>query len=244
VPLDMALAGIEQRMMNAHCTITSAVTATRSMDLYQRLMRYASKFVGRDKDAAHEGAMAGVMAWLTDPSKPDEYFFVVSRNYIFDAHRNRRIRGEGESYSLDDEGNEPLVLKWAVYPATQELRLCAIECVDAIRLLSDKNASVLNLAAQEYDAKEICDTLRITYNEMRGRLAEGRKVLRQREGYEVEHKRGHRQFIGIRKQRGKWHAQIVNKHIGSFDTAAQAAAAYDMKAKEVFGAEARLNFPR
>jgi hypothetical protein len=62
-------------------------------------------------------------------------------------------------------------------------------------------------------------------------------------------KAGHPLFKGIHfeKQRQVWQAHITinykHRYLGSFETAEQAAVAYDTAARELFGQFARTNFP-
>jgi hypothetical protein len=52
-------------------------------------------------------------------------------------------------------------------------------------------------------------------------------------------------FIGVDfySRNGTWRARLSKKHIGEFDTAAEAARARDSVAKQVYGEWANLNFP-
>lgn len=55
-------------------------------------------------------------------------------------------------------------------------------------------------------------------------------------------------FKGVGQRAGRWRAQIrvegTPRHLGYFDTAEEAARAYDTAAREIAGEFARLNFPR
>ncbi len=55
-------------------------------------------------------------------------------------------------------------------------------------------------------------------------------------------------YKGVTRHRGRWRAVIYRKkkqfHLGYFDTEQAAARAYDLKAKELFGEFACLNFPK
>eukprot|EP01047_Picozoa_sp_COSAG01_P099216 COSAG01_NODE_29273_length_641_cov_1.178967_1_plen_74_part_01 len=54
--------------------------------------------------------------------------------------------------------------------------------------------------------------------------------------------------VSWHKQQGQWKAQIQHggrqQHLGRFTDEAEAARAYDVRARQLHGAAARLNFPR
>lgn len=51
-------------------------------------------------------------------------------------------------------------------------------------------------------------------------------------------------FRGVEKKpSGRWGVRIGRQHLGTYDTEAAAARAYDAKARELYGDQARLNFP-
>jgi len=51
-------------------------------------------------------------------------------------------------------------------------------------------------------------------------------------------------YKGVYLQSNRWIAQIRKQHIGCFNTAEEAARAYDIKAEEFYREFARLNFPK
>lgn len=75
-----------------------------------------------------------------------------------------------------------------------------------------------------------------------------RKATKQQNSFNVKKRKGLNRYKGVTAiPRGKFKARITlcyhNYHIGYFDTEEEAARAYDMKAKELFGEFAWLNFP-
>lgn len=48
--------------------------------------------------------------------------------------------------------------------------------------------------------------------------------------------------VGFHKKAGKWRAYIGKKHLGLFDKEIEAAKAYDLEAKNIYGSFAKLNF--
>jgi hypothetical protein len=49
-------------------------------------------------------------------------------------------------------------------------------------------------------------------------------------------------YKGVRLLYRKWYARIAGKHLGTFDTAEEAARAYDEAARRLFGINAACNF--
>lgn len=81
----------------------------------------------------------------------------------------------------------------------------------------------------------------IDRNKMNNQKSNLRQVIA-RQNIQNQAKRTSHPYKGIRLSAGgRWQARIAQKHIGTFDTAEQAAEAYDLHAKEIFGNSAFTN---
>lgn len=212
--------------------------------MYRRLFSLAFKKFKCDRDAAHDLAGDAVAKMLKEKVSDFSYGFSIVKNAVYTQSRDAR-RHKTYQFPVDQDG-KPVELSLRSDIADQDLRLVAVECVTAIDNLPGETAAVMRLVASEYTPDEIVEELNIPKTEVYWRTQLGRKLLRQRDGYELERKRGHHKYIGIRKDHRKWVAAIRKGddyyHLGYFDSAADAAKAYDEKAKEIFGAKAKLNF--
>lgn len=75
-----------------------------------------------------------------------------------------------------------------------------------------------------------------------------RLVTRSRQNQNRRKRDGHASsFTGVFTQRGRWFARITKdyqmRHLGTFASETEAARAYDAAAVDLFGDEAKLNFP-
>lgn len=212
--------------------------------MYRRLYSLAFKTYGCDREQAHDVAADAVCKMLEFGVDDFRYGFSIVKNAVRTGARNRKRR-KTYQFPVDEEG-EPMELKVAALFAHADETLMATECLNAIEALPDATRDVMRLVALEYTSDEIMLERGIPKSEVYWRTQLGRKLLRDRDGYELERKRGHHKYIGIRKDHRKWVAAIRKGdgyyHLGYFDTASDAAKAYDTKAAELFGPAAKLNF--
>lgn len=199
-----------------------------------------------DEDQAHDAATHAIIAGIEKKNFNPAYLAVATKNFVRADRRNRRTRNEDYRMLMDDDG-EAYDLKNYGLPASQEYRMFLNEVVSAIDELPDTAREVMRLTALDFSVDEIAERLSISKNDATNKQKYGRKLLRQKEGYGIVSKRGHSQYIGIRKKHRIWEASIRRGeeyfYLGHFATATDAALAYDAKAKELLGDEAKLNFP-
>lgn len=217
--------------------------------LYKRLFTFALKKMRCERDDALDAASAGICAALEHGCVEWHYAVVCTKNYVQTQRRNRYRRNEDyvQSHHEDGEDEESIEEKRNFIHAGQLLALEANECITAISALPGATRDVMRLVALGNEPDEIAKELTLPKPEVYWRTRVGRQLLRQRDGYELERKRGHHKYIGIRKECRRWNASFRHGDdsywLGTFATAAEAAKAYDAKAKEILGAEAKLNFP-
>lgn len=119
----------------------------------------------------------------------------------------------------------------------------ALATIDA---LPEPTRGLMRLMATEHTQQEAAAIMGLPIEEVRWRIALGRKKLREAMGRALG-VRGHPHFVGVRKDCRKWVASIRQGrryyHLGYYDTDELAAYAYDLKARELGVPEAKLNFP-
>lgn len=212
--------------------------------MYRRLFSLAFKRFDCDREQAHDLAADAVCSMIRVGVDDFKYGFSIVKNAVRTDLRDRKRR-KTYQFPVDEEG-EPMELKLAAHLADADQVLIAGECLTAIENLPSGTREVMRLVAMEYSPDEIMADRGIPKSEVYWRTQLGRKLLRERDGYELERKRGHHKYIGIRKDHRKWVAAIRQGenyfHLGYFETASDAAKAYDAKARDLFGATAKLNF--
>lgn len=212
--------------------------------MYRRLYSLAYKVFGCDREQSHDIAADAICSMISLGVHDFKYGFSIVKNAVRTDVRNRKRR-KTYQFPVDEEG-EPMELKIAAKIADADQVLIATECLNAIENLPDGTREVMRLVAMECTPDEIVADRGIPKSEVYWRTQLGRKLLRDRDGYELERKRGHHKYIGIRKDCRKWVAAIRQGenyyHLGYFPSASDAAKAYDTKAKELFGTSAKLNF--
>lgn len=212
--------------------------------MYRRLFSLAFKRFGCDRDDAHDVASYAICEMIQEGTDDFNYGFTVAKNKALRNVRTRKRHRTGQ-FPVDGDG-EPVELNLDSGIASADLSLIASECLTAIENLPDSTRHVMRLVALGYEPDEIASELLMPKKDVYWRTQHGRNLLRQRAGYELERKRGHYKFIGIRKDHNRWSASLRSgddyHHLGYFGTASEAAKAYDAKAKEIHGDKAKLNF--
>lgn len=224
------------------------------MRLHNKLRLYVlRKCRGVSNDLAEDAASDAICGAIAANSVNWSYCARSAYNYVLQHWRNRATRNE--NYSLpEDENGMPIEPPSAAVRPLQHIRITATECAVAIGELTQELRDVMIYAAKEYSIEEIASVLDIRPDVVRARLLNARRILRERDFYEIGRERGHHKYIGIRKRHHIWEARIKNgnknEHIGFFDTAIEAAVAFDVRARELMqfdtasktGPKRKLNF--
>jgi DNA-directed RNA polymerase specialized sigma24 family protein len=170
------------------------------------------------------------------------YASVALLNLIKELRRNAARREVNLPNKPDDEIAE---LRRGC-PASQDMIVALSDVQRGFDLLPVMSRKVMTYTAIGCEVKEIADLCDIPVSEVYWRTRVSRKILREK-GFWDEEKAFKSDYIGIKKECRKWLTAIrvggKYKHLGSFDTASDAAKAYDAAAREAYGAKAKLNFP-
>lgn len=213
--------------------------------MYTSLKRYALASFKCAPDLAEDLAAEVIANCLAADIFRADYCFAAIRNQYFRYWRDRRTRNEDYAPPLDDEGQPIEFVTPGILPG-QENHILATECAIAIGQMPAELRDVMVLVAQEYEDAEICDMLGLTSEALKRRKAAARSLLRNRDAYEIERKKGHHRYIGIRKRGRIWEARVKSGNaeeiVGYYKSAAEAAKAYDARNKELKGTDASLNF--
>lgn len=217
-----------------------------TMELFNRLYKRAVHRFRCSHDLAEDAASHAICSGLAAGNLNYGYLATAVRNFLYAYWRDRATRNENYALPVNEEG-EPMEPMMSATRPCQHIRIEAMECALAIESLPARVRPTMRLVAQDYTADEIANALELPKSEIVWQTKYGRKILRQRDGYEIERKRGHHQFIGIRRKHRVWEATFRagnnDIYLGHFKTAAEAAKAYDDKARELLGDAAKLNFP-
>ena len=210
------------------------------MELRKRLIRFAVAKFRCSEDVAEDMASETITNALALNVLSEAYCLTAMKNNVLHYYRDRRTRNEDYAPLLDEKGEVVEFANSATRP-NQEIRLIASECAEAIGNLPDDLKQVMQYAAQQYSVEEIAELLDIAPVMVKNRLAYARRLLRDRAGYEIERKKGHHKFIGIRKRHHIWEARIKigesDTIIGYYNTASEAAKAFEARAIEIRGAD-------
>lgn len=202
----------------------------RVWDAYRSLMRMALKILKLTEDEAHDCAAHAIEVGVERRCFDLPFLYTVMRNrMLVDKFRRNNVSTGID----DDEFNE---IAGYTLP-TQQINLEIGACLSAIKAMPLDMGEVIRLSAMEYEAKEISALLHLSIGKVEKLRRAGRQLLREKHLYEIERDNGHCRFIGIFRERRKWVAKIQNDnaaiYLGLFDTAAEAARAYDAEARQL-----------
>lgn len=220
-------------------------TAKDAASLLERLRLFAIKWRFSEEDAFDLASGAWLSAYLA--GVPEwHYASACLKNAALQERRNRRRRNLDYQWTFLEGESEPEEIRRLATPATQQIGLELSDVRRAIEAMQEPTRTIMGLVAEEYTQEEVATETGIDIKEVRWRIAYARKGLREA-GHREQAQRGHRRFVGIRKDCRKWSAQIRQGadyyHLGYFDTDEQAARAYDEKARFLGLPEEGLNFP-
>lgn len=212
--------------------------------MYRRLWSLAYKTFKCDRDEAHDFAADAICEMVNAETDDFNFGFTVLKNAVISRRRDQKRRNTWQ-FPVDADG-APRDLDLTASFADADLSLVCAECIEAIRSLPGKTKDVMQLVALGYESDEIAERLDMPKSDVYWRTGMARKILRDRDFYGVARKRGHHKYIGIRKDHHRWSAACRKAdqwhYLGYFATAAEAAKAYDAKARELFGTDAKVNF--
>lgn len=221
------------------------MSGNQIMEMRRILVGWSVRHFKITQDLAEDAVSHAICGALEMGGVSHSYCSVAVRNYVYVYWRNRATRNENYAPPLGEEG-DPIEFADAAVLPTQLLTIEAIECINAIESMPADVVPVMRYLAVGYTTEEIAKVLGLPEKLVKQLTASGRQILRDRDGYEIERKKGHHQFIGIRKRCRIWEARIKvgekDEIIGYFKTASEAAKAFDERAVEIRGDDTRTNF--
>lgn len=222
-----------------------AGTGSNESELYVRLWKFARRLC-RGHQGAEDLAQQAFCDALSAGALDWQYASVVLVNAWRKERRTAKRRGLDYQADISDIGDEEV--KRLYVAATQGIYVELIGVVDALDHLPEPYRRILTLKAKGFDDPEIALLFAMPIEEVRWRVAYGRKLLRDRADWHEPKPRKGGKFIGVRRDRHRWVAAIRKDgkhiHLGQFATATEAACAYDDAARRIHGSKAKLNFPQ
>jgi len=211
---------------------------TDIMEMRRRLIGWSVRHFKITPDLAEDAVSHAICGALEAGAVTHSYCSVAVRNYVYAYWRDRATRNENYAPPLGEEGEPIEFSTWATAPM-QHLHMEAIECLNAIDNMLSDVAPIMRYLATGYTIDEISSLLNVPLGRAKALAVAGRRLLRDRDGYEIERKKGHHKFIGIRKIHRIWEARIKigesDEIIGYFKTASEAAKAFEERAVEIRG---------
>lgn len=175
-----------------------------------------------------------------DPERPGCYRVPLARRTfaareaIIDAESLPLVQGRGWHWEDRGDGSDGYVALAATSGSNTPLRRVILGLQDAgyEPRISHANGDPLDCRRENLIVRSIAEQL---YASRKKGTIDGREYTSKYKG------------VSWDEPRGKWKAQLQhegkNRFIGRYDEEEDAAAAYDERAREVFGEHARLNFP-
>lgn len=191
--------------------------AAELVAMQPRLRAFAWR-LAQDRSAANDLVSRTTVAALEQRNTTWFYLAAVLKNFFLQDRRQVVRRA-------DQDESHP---GYAAFPhqANQDARVLTLEVLTALLALPHAYQAVMTLVAQEFKPGEIATKLDIPVSEVYWRTDTARKLLRERGLYDRPGKRGHHEHVGIKRVGHRWAAKRDGKYLGTFATAAQAAAAY------------------
>lgn len=216
--------------------------------LYNMLVRVGVGRLGLDEQTSHDLAAETLITAIEREWKDGSWAVVEFRRAAWRYRRTSTFRNDRSRLNYD-ESNEPLELTKSSIAGTQDQYVRMRRIDRALDEMPEDVRNVMHLVAREWTHEEISSHLKIGMSTVRKRTAIGRRLLLDRLGEDLLPPK--ERFRGVEKQGRQYRAKIVykaargwaSKHIGLYETAREAALAYDEAALEMLGHRARLNFP-
>jgi DNA-directed RNA polymerase specialized sigma24 family protein len=237
-----------ERSINKAVASVAQVCDRDAADLYELLVRQAIRRHGFDEQVAHDLATDTLIIAIENEWKEASWALVQLKRLALNYRRTARYRTDHKPLTYD-ESNEPLELTRSVTPQAQDAFLRMRRLDKVINDLEPLTRQTMLLVASEWTHPEIAAFMSVSLATVKKRCSAGRRAISDAMGEDVSI--GGRKFFGVEKQGRQYRARLVIKgkrgwssqHLGMFDTAHEAAVAYDEAARKAHGHKARLNFP-
>ncbi len=215
--------------------------------LRKRLFLLARRLSKRDIDWCHDVASDALLSCLDalQTGKPHATEWHYASAVLSNALKTRYRDASRREVNLPNKPDEEIVELCRGLDGGQIMSAMLADVMIGLSCLPERSRNVMCLVALGYEPDEIAVKMGMPKQEVYWRTRESRKILRSK-GYWDDEKQSSTTWIGIRRDCRKWTAAIRSAgryhHLGYFDTAIDAAKAYDEAARQMHGAKAKLNF--